>query len=93
MGITFLDQHDKQFVHTKLVYGKVIPVTPFFNLVHVWKKREDISYQDGVPYTHLYLASHNVDGGIRRHWGKPFSRSKWAPVVAEIVGNIPLMFF
>ena len=35
MGIALLDQSAKQLIHTKLEYAQVIPVTPFFNLVHV----------------------------------------------------------
>lgn len=35
MGIALLDQISKQLVHTQLDYAQVIPITPFFNLVHV----------------------------------------------------------
>ncbi len=36
MAIALLDQGTKQFVEARLEYAQVIPVTSFFNLVHVW---------------------------------------------------------
>lgn len=36
MGIALLDQGTKQLVEARLEYAQAIPVTAFFNLVHVW---------------------------------------------------------
>lgn len=44
MGIALLDQSAKQLVHTTLEYAQVIPVTSFFNLVHVWNTGAAFSF-------------------------------------------------
>lgn len=44
MGIALLDQITKQLVHTQLDYAQVIPVTTFFNLVHVWNTGAAFSF-------------------------------------------------
>jgi signal peptidase II len=36
VAIALLDQGTKQLVEAKLEYAQVVPVTAFFNLVHVW---------------------------------------------------------
>ena len=36
VAIALLDQGTKQLVEAKLEYAQIIPVTAFFNLVHVW---------------------------------------------------------
>jgi signal peptidase II len=36
VAIALLDQGTKQLVEARLEYAQVIPVTAFFNLVHVW---------------------------------------------------------
>ena len=42
--IALLDQGTKQLVFTKLEYAQVIPVTFFFNLVHVWNTGAAFSF-------------------------------------------------
>ncbi|MFA5180446.1 MAG: signal peptidase II [Syntrophales bacterium] len=42
--VAVLDQITKQLVQTHLAYGQVIPVTPFFNLVHVWNTGAAFSF-------------------------------------------------
>lgn len=44
MAIALLDQSTKQLVQTKLEYAQAIPVTPFFNLVHVWNTGAAFSF-------------------------------------------------
>lgn len=44
MAIATLDQSIKQLVQIKLEYNQVIPVTPFFNLVHMWNTGAAFSF-------------------------------------------------
>lgn len=44
MAIAMLDQSTKQLVQAKLEYAQVIPVTAFFNLIHVWNTGAAFSF-------------------------------------------------
>ena len=43
-AIALLDQSIKLLVQTNLAYAQAIPVTPFFNLVHVWNEGAAFSF-------------------------------------------------
>ncbi len=44
LAVAILDQITKQLIQIYLVYAQAIPVTPFFNLVHVWNTGAAFSF-------------------------------------------------